>query len=154
QQGLHGEAWMNVQLTADHCTFAARETAFYLDDLPTKIDAPPFYWPVIADPVLVQTKDCAFLHPFADKDGKSAASLLTFGRAALQRGMLCWQSEGNVYDKRLQAFVTWPGADNRPVRQEKQQPHTTWEHLWGPGEGKAILDVPLKATLDLEKLPL
>jgi hypothetical protein len=69
--------------------------------------------------------------------------------------MLCWQGEGNVYDKRLLAYVTHVSTETRQaVRLEKAQTHATWQRLWGPGERKAILDVPLKNTLDLEKLPL
>lgn len=155
KQFLHGEAHLNVQLTADHCTFAAREEAFFLDDVPVKLTPPDFFWPVVADPVLVQTKDCAFLNPFADKEGKAApAALLAYTGVAAQRGLLCWQAEGNVYDKRLYAFAAAVGADGKPLRPEKPQAYATWERLWGPAERKPVLDVPLKATLDLEKLAL
>jgi hypothetical protein len=150
RQQLHGEATLNMELTADHCTFAAREATFYLDDLPVKTDAPPFLWPVVADPVVVQMKDCAFLNPFADREPKSAAALLAYGGVAVERGLLCWQSEGNVFDKRLHAFVART-ADGRPERVEKPQAFAVWERLWGPGESKPILDVPLKSTIDPER---
>lgn len=151
KQFLYGEAKLNTEITAEHCTFAAREAVLYLDDLLTKTDAPPYLWPVVADPVVVQMKDCAFLNPFANGEAKSAAALLCYRDLALERGLVCWQGEGNVYDKRLHAYVTRVGADNRPQRAEKAQDHATWERLWGPEESKALLDVPLKHTLDLEK---
>jgi hypothetical protein len=78
--------------------------------------------------------------------------VLAYGTAALERGMLRWQGQGNVYDKRLQSFVTRVHKDGSPARTEKQQPYAVWEHLWGPAETKPILDVALKNTLDLEKL--
>ncbi|HKI30769.1 MAG TPA: serine/threonine-protein kinase [Gemmataceae bacterium] len=155
QHSLFGEAILNMQLTADHCTFAAKEAEFHVDDVPVRVDAQPYLWPVVADPVLVQTKDCAFLNPFADKDGKAAqAVLLSFSGVALQRGVLCWQGEGDVYDKRLYAYVTTVGKDGKPVRSEKPQGYAAWERLWGPADAKAILEVSPKRTLDPEKLQL
>jgi hypothetical protein len=155
RQSLYGVAWLNTQFTADHSTFAGKEAAFFLYDLPVRTDNPPFLWPVVADPILVQTKDCAFLNPFADKDGKAASAvLMAYAGMAVQRGVLCWQAEGNVYDKRFHAYTAAAGNDNKTVRPEKPQGHDAWQRLWGPGEGKPILDVPLKATFDPEKLAL
>jgi len=156
--GMFGEAHPNVEFTAEHVTFAAKEAAVYLDDVPVKLDAPPYLWPVVADPVLVQTKSCAFLNPFADKDakdGKAAqAALLEFSGEALRRGLICWQGEGNVYDRRLYAFAMPVAADGKPLRDDKPQATAVWERLWGPADRTPIFDMPLKATLDLEKLPL
>ncbi len=158
---MFGEAHPNVELTADHVTFAAKETVFYVDDVPVKLDAPPYLWPVIADPVLLQMKHCVFLNPFTDKDAKdpkeakpSPAALLEFSGEALRRGLVCWQGEGNVYDRRLHAFAMMVAADGKPVRDYKPQPTAVWERLWGPADHSANFDVPFKTTLDLEKLPL
>jgi hypothetical protein len=155
RHSLYGEAFLNVQFTADHSTFAGKDAVFVLDDLPWRTDAAPYLWPVVADPIVVQTKDCAFLNPFADKDGKSApAALLAYQGVAVQRGVLCWQGEGNVYDKRFHSRTAVVDRDGKVFRPEKPQGHEVWQRLWGPVEAKAILDVPLKATLDLDKLPL
>jgi hypothetical protein len=156
RQFLHGEAYLNVEFTADHSTFAGKEAVFFFDDLPVRKDTPPYIWPVVADPVLVQTKDCAFLNPFTAKDGKAAApaALLAYHGMPVQRGVLCWQAEGNVYDKRFHTCTAGVGDDGKMIRPEKPQGHEAWQRLWGPGEAKAVLDVPLKATLDLDKLPL
>jgi hypothetical protein len=153
KQGLYSEADLNTQVTADHCTIAAREAAVYVEDLPSRLDAQPFRWSAVAEPVLVQTRDCAFLNPFADKDGKShPAALLAYTGVAAQRGLVCWQGEGNVYDKRLHSYALAVVADDKGPT-TKAQPHAAWEHLWGPADRKPVLDVPLKATFDLEKLP-
>jgi serine/threonine-protein kinase len=155
RHGLFGEALLNMELTADHCTFAAKSTVFFADDVPVRTDSPPYLWPVIASPIVIQAKDCAFLNPFAEKDGKSApASLLAYSRVALQRGLLCWQGEGNLYDKRLQAYVATLGKDGTPAPPDKPQPYAVWEHVWGPADVKPVLDVALKGTIDLDKLPL
>jgi serine/threonine protein kinase len=153
--GLYGAASLNMELTADHCTFAAREAAFFVDDVPVRSNAPPYFWPAIAEPIVVHPKDCAFLNPFGDKEGKGApAALLAYSQVAVPRGMLCWQGDGNVYDKRLHAYVEATGPDFKLVPLEKAQSHAAWERLWGPGDVKPVLDWPLKATLDLEKLRL
>jgi hypothetical protein len=152
---LWGEAFLNMEITADHCTFAAKESVFYLYDVPVETrPGQQAVWPVIADPILVQTRECAFLYPFADKESKSGAALLAYIGAGIPRGLLCWQGEGNVYDKRLHAYVMGVTGPPPVSRLEKPQPFTVWERLWGPGESKPILDLALKDTLDLEKLPL
>jgi hypothetical protein len=150
---LFGESRLNLQLTADHCTFAAREAVFYMQDLPSQTNKAPYVWPVVADPTLLEVKDCAFLNPFVDKEGKSASALMASCLAALERGSIRWQGQGNVYDKRLHAYLTRilePGSD-RPPRTEKAQSYTTWERLWGPAETKPILDVALKNVLELDR---
>jgi hypothetical protein len=155
RQGLYSEAHLNAEFTADHCTFAAKGAAFYVDDVPVRTDAPPYVWPAVAEPIVVQAKDCAFLNPFGDKEGKGAtAAMLGYSQVAVPRGMFCWQGEGNVYDKRLHAYVEATGPDGKLAVPEKAQSHSAWERLWGPGDVKPILDWPLKATLDLEKLRL
>jgi hypothetical protein len=82
------------------------------------------------------------------------AALLAYTKVALQRGLVCWQAEGNVYDRRLYAYATAVGADGKPLRPDKPQPYAVWEGVWGPADRKAVLDMPLRAALDLEKLPL
>jgi hypothetical protein len=147
-----GAAHLNVEFTATHTTFAAREAVFYLPGGETGADgkaAPPS---VVADPVLVQTKDCAFLNPFASKDGMAApAVLLAYREGTLQRGALCWQADGNVYDRRLHAYAALADGDGKPVRPDRPQPYAIWERVWGSADQGAILDVPLKATLNLQK---
>ncbi len=92
-------AHLNVEFTAEHTTFAAKEAVFSLPAAEAHSDSK-----IVSDPILVQTKDCAFLNPFADPDGKAApAVLLAYRDGSLQRGVLCWQAEGTVYDRRLHA---------------------------------------------------
>jgi serine/threonine-protein kinase len=156
RQGLFGEAHLNVEFAADHCTFAARQAALFVEDVPTRLDAKPHLWPVVAEPILALAKDCAFLNPFADKAGKAApAALLHYSGAAVPRGTLRWQGEGNVYDKRLRVYAAVaPDKDDKPAEPDRPRGYAAWERLWGPAEARPILDWPLKATLDLEKLPL
>jgi len=152
---LWGEAFLNMEITADHCTFAGKESVFYLFDVPVETrDDRAFLWPVIADPILVQTKECAFINPFTDKENKAGATLLAYTGVAVQRGLLCWQGEGNVYDKRFHAYVMSVSGTPPVTRLEKPQPFTVWERLWGPADSNPILDMALKETLDSEKLPL
>jgi serine/threonine-protein kinase len=139
-----GAAHLNVEFTADHTTFAAREAVFSLAGAEPRS--------VVADPVLVQTKDCAFLNPYAENDGAAApAVLLAYRDGSLQRGELCWQAVGNVYDQRLHAYAAAAGADGKPVRPDPPQAYAIWERIWGSAERRPILDVPLKATLNLQK---
>jgi serine/threonine protein kinase len=158
RQFLMGEAHLNLEFTAEHSTFAAKEAVFFLEDVPVKVDAPPYLWPVIAEPILVQTRDCVFLNPFVEKTEKESkatqAVLLSYSGLAPQRGLLCWQGEGNVYDKRFYAFATSVGKDGKPVRPEKAQAFTAWERLWGSADARPITDATSKGTLDPEKLQL
>ena len=68
--------------------------------------------------------------------------------------MLCWQAEGNVYDRRLHAYAAVADGDGKPVRPNESQTYTIWERVWGSAEAKPVLDVPLKATLNLQRLAL
>jgi hypothetical protein len=140
---------LNVQLSLDHCTVAAREAAIYVEDTPA--------WWVLADPVYVQSTACAFLNPFPGAGGKGShpATMLLYESVALPRGVLVWHGDRNLYDPRLHAYAVGQGADGRPALPQKPQPQSDWVALWGPlGDRQPIPDVPLKGTLDLEKLAL
>ena len=78
-----------MEITADHCTFAGKESVFYLYDVPVETrDDRAYLWPVVADPILIQTKDCAFVNPFVDKESKAGMALLAYAGAATT-GAVC-----------------------------------------------------------------
>jgi serine/threonine-protein kinase len=149
QPGAAVPAALNMQATLEGSTLAAKEGVIYVEDV--------LAWNLLADPVLVQSKDCAYLNPFLGEDGKGAypATMLTFEGLALQRGVLAWQGEGDFYDPRLHAYAVGPGTDGKPLRPEKPQPHAVWQRLWGPtGDRQPVLGPSPRGTLDPEKLPL
>jgi hypothetical protein len=69
----------------------------------------------------VRSRDCAFLNPFlpAYRPG-----LLRSAEGAFGRGLLQWQSEGDVLDRRLY----YVAATTPP---EQRQSQGQWERLWG-----------------------
>ena len=89
-------------------------------------------------PILVQSKDCVFLNPFA---GSPPAGLFRAQANALGRGLLLWRADGDAFDKRLHYVVT--SAGTLPPKTQPQ-PQTEWERLWGsPGTHALTLDLEL-----------
>lgn len=126
----------------ERCTVAARGAVVRL------VDGGSTELP--REPAVVQTRACVFLNPFTKDDGRTplSAGLLRCEGAALMRGLLVWQSEDDVYDKRLfyAAAVTPPS---------QPEPLSAWRGLWGSTNvTKAILDVDFRrpAELKLEHL--
>jgi hypothetical protein len=140
---------LNVQCTLEKVTVAAGRSAVVVGDLPVNVAELPL-WARWDDPVILQTKACAFLAPFAIGKGKS--SLLAYYNLAMERGMLAWQSEQDVFDSRWPAFVAQLNADGSLIQPEKRQAFTVWEQLWGPlGRRQALTDIELVETLTLDR---
>jgi hypothetical protein len=101
-----------VQCRLERTTAAAREAVVRLGEAgagPTR-------------PAVVQTQNCAFLNPFLARLARPG--LLVYEGAALARGGLLWQSENDLYDKRL-----YFSAGRAPP--DKPQPLSDWPQLWG-----------------------
>jgi hypothetical protein len=130
---------LNVYCLLEQTTVAARRAAIVL------ADASLFRTPV--EPVVVQARSCAFLNPFVGpnlKDPHPAGLLLGEGDA-LARGLLLWQGDGNLFDKRLH-FFAMPTPAPLP---DQRQPYAVWTRLWGsPGERQPLLDLMLSARMD------
>jgi hypothetical protein len=109
----------NAQCTLDHATVAARSAMLRLGDPPNAAAV------VISDPVVVQTRDCAFLSPFPN----AKAGLLACEGAALSRGLLLWQSEHDAVDARVW-YAVKRAEDKEPEKREVAGP---WRRLWGSG---------------------
>jgi serine/threonine protein kinase len=107
----------NVQCVLDHVTIAARDAVLRLGDCPTA--GPP------AEPVVVQTRNCAFLSPFPARTAKTG--LLLYEGDALGHGLLVWQGEQDFFDRRLHFAAAVAG---RPLP-SKPPVLTAWRHLWG-----------------------
>jgi hypothetical protein len=109
QPGDSGRA--NVQCQLDHSSVAARSAALHLSE--AKASTP-------AGAVVVQTRACAFLNPFP-----AHAGMLLYESDALPRGILLWQGDNDLYDKRLY-FAAAPGTPP-----DRSQPLSAWTRLWG-----------------------
>jgi serine/threonine-protein kinase len=152
QDGLHlepggaaTEPRLNITCALEHVTVAAKGAVLLLGD------APGVARPLT--PVIVQTKDCAFLDPLTDPKGAPPhrAGLLLAAGTALERGLLVWQGETDAYDKRL--WFQAAAADG-PVP-EQAQPHAVWARLWGPaGDAQPVLDLTPRGTFGLDRVQL
>jgi serine/threonine-protein kinase len=137
---------LNVQCLLDHNTVAARRAVVYLEDTPNLM--------LPAEPIVVQTKANVFLSPYVTNKGKDPhpSGMLLYEGNAVARGLLAWQGEGDVFDKRLRYYVLVAGQESSV---ERSQPHAVWPRLWGPlGDQKPILNLDFKQTIDLEKFQL
>jgi serine/threonine-protein kinase len=146
QPGTQTPDHLNVQCLLDHNTVATRRSVVYLEDAPNLM--------LPGEPIIVQTKANVFLNPFAAAKGKSTppTGVLLYEGNALARGVLAWQGEGDVFDKRLRHYAMLAGQE---ATLERPQPRGTWTRLWGPlADRQPILNVPFKQTIDLEKLQL
>lgn len=139
EPGAAARPRLDVQGLLEHNTVAARGALLGLADAA--------HLAVPAEPIFVQAKANVILAPFGDRH---RAGLIRAEGMAFVRGLLSWQSEGNVYDKRLHYFVAAAVAlPDRP------QSYAVWAALGGPsGDRQAVLDLPLRQTFDLEPPPL
>lgn len=136
---------LNTQLTLERTTVAAKRDVVYLEDTPQL--------PLVAEPVVIQTRACAFENPFAGAEGKdsAAAGMLVYENFSVPRGLLCWQGEGDAFDRRLQFYAVGAGTGGAMPVLTAAQPFSLWQRLWGPlGERGPLLDLPFKGTLDPE----
>jgi hypothetical protein len=102
----------------------------------------------LVEPMLIQAKANVFMDPFTGPTSQSG--LLRYEANALDRGLLIWQGQGNLYDKRWHFYVH-PETERLP---EKPQSYTIWSHLWGTaGETQPVADVGLPHLLAIDKPP-
>ena len=80
---------------------------------------------LVAEPVVIQTQNCAFLNPFSEPPGR--AGLIQADGEALARGLLLWQGEGDYFDRRLQFGLLPPGG----IVAEPKPWQPAWPLLWG-----------------------
>jgi hypothetical protein len=145
EPGPATEPRLNVTCMLEHVTLAAKGAALLLGD------APGVARPLV--PVVVQTKECAFLDPLTDPKGAPPhrAGLLLAAGGALERGLLVWQGEADACDKRM--WFRAASADGPPP--EQAQPHAVWARLWGPaGDAQLVLDVTPRGTFGLDRVQL
>jgi hypothetical protein len=91
------------------------------------------------EPILIQSRNCAFVNPFAEKAGV----LLAEGDT-LQRGLILWQGEQDCFDKRLH----FSSASSVP---EKSNWPGGWTALWGAnGQRRSILAHPATNRFDVD----
>ncbi len=106
-----------MQCLLENSTFACRGAVARLGDSPSA--------GMPAEPVIVQSRDCAYLNPFPGKP--SHAGLLLVEGDALARGLLVWQGKREGFDKRLYfAVASVDGA--LPAIKEGPAP---WARIWG-----------------------
>jgi hypothetical protein len=136
--GYTGRA--NVQCLLDHTTIAGRVSAIHIPDV--KPAGPP------TEPVVVQTRNCAFLNLFGRT---SRPSFVLYDGEALAHGLLVWQGEADAFDRRLW-FGAASGAAPLP---DKPEDHASWVGLWGsPALVRTQLSLPLAKTLDADRWTL
>jgi serine/threonine-protein kinase len=135
--GFKGRA--NSQCLLEHVTVAAKRAVVHL--------AGPAYEGVPAEPVVVQTRDCAFLNPFAGSPNR--AGLLLADGEALARGLLVWQGDGDALDKRLHFGAAVASAPEQP------ETPAAWTRLWGPmGVRRPVLDLQPMRLFDADRWQL
>jgi hypothetical protein len=127
-----------MQASLRHNTVAVNRAVIHLKDTPRMRTA--------AEPIRIQAQANVFTDPFTGPS--SRAGLLLYEGDALDRGLLVWQGQGNLYQKRL-LFYALAEGESPP---DKPQPYTTWTRLWGKaGETQPVADVGLPHPLVLEK---
>jgi hypothetical protein len=131
-----GRPRLDLTCFLENVTAAAQRAAFRLGDVPEGSTG--------TDPVVVHARACAFLNPFAPP--APAPAVLAVDGNALGRGLLVWQGEGNVYDKRLAGEVlSLPhgGGSARPETGPK------WASLWDTAwRRRQTWELPVTATVD------
>jgi hypothetical protein len=134
----NAEEKLNLSCEMRQCTVAVQGQVLHLGAVAGR-DVP-------FEPLVVRADACAFLAPFAGQ----RAGLLRCDGEALARGVLVWQGEGNVFDKRLHTFVV-----NGEATPERPQAIALWSRLWGPmGERQPFTNLTLTNTLKWEHLQL
>jgi serine/threonine-protein kinase len=138
EPGPHFKGRANVECRLEQTTVAARRAVVHLDDVKNPVP--------LAEPVVVQTRESAFLNPFPPPSNR--AGLFHFGGEALAHGLLVWQGEGNGFDKNLH----FGAAGTIP---EKNEDLTGWMRLWGPqGERRPIAEILTGRAFEAERWPL
>jgi hypothetical protein len=109
----------NGQCVLEQSTLAVRRSVVHLEDATEGTDAPP------AEPFVIRSRACAYLNPFAEKNGQ-AAGMLVFEKSALAHGLLVWQGESDALSKRL-TFAAAPTS----ALPDKEEGRTAWTRLCG-----------------------
>jgi hypothetical protein len=137
--GCKGRA--NVQCTLHQATLAARSAVVRLGDASGV---------TVAEPVVIQTRECAFLCPF----GAPRGGILVCEGESLSKGLLLWQAERDAIDRRF-GFL----AKQADAPAEKAESSAGWRRLWGSGVKSPRQDVSGMADFspkrwDLERLAI
>jgi hypothetical protein len=97
------------------------------------------------EPIVVQTRSCVFANPFGSKAG-----LLLCEGDLLSRGLLLWQGEQDVFDRRLHFGAALPKAIP-----EKGDWPASWSALWGEaGTHRSTLAHPATNRFEEDRWPL
>jgi hypothetical protein len=127
-----------AQCILDHDTIAARRAVVGLQDAGS--------WTPPVEPVLLQARSDVFLAPFGAVSPPTA--LLLFEGEALAHGLVVWQEEGSVYDKRIRDYAALEQGATSPAAQQE----ALWTRLWGPaGERRPFVrEWPTGRSIDLD----
>jgi hypothetical protein len=106
-----------MQCLLENVTFACRNAVARLGDGPSAS--------VPTEPVVVQSRDCAYLNPFPGKS--SRAGMLVVEGDALGRGLLLWQGRRDGFDRRL--YFAAVSVESAPPA--VKEGHAPWARLWG-----------------------
>jgi hypothetical protein len=110
----------DVQCFLYHNTVATGRALLHLHDVPM-VDPP-------VEPIVVRAKANVFVAPFGEGQKPTApAALLIFEENALAHGLLVWQGDSNIYDKRLYAYA----ARANGMTPSWQPYYPYWIALWG-----------------------
>ncbi len=137
--GFLGQA--NVQVALTRTTVAAREACLELKETTS------LGW--TTDPAVLQTRECAFLTPFAASKG---GLFLAQGRAFAQ-GLLSWQGNADLLDPRLHYIL----ATDKAIPAAQQKLADLVDHVWPiwrypPKEANLpLLTIPLARTFEVSK---
>jgi eukaryotic-like serine/threonine-protein kinase len=124
--GLKWAGRANNQCMLEQSTVAVRRAVVHLDDAAEATDVPP------AEPMVVRSRACAYLNPFAvvarspDRATTGPAGMLVFEKSALAHGLLVWQGESDALSKRL-TFAAAPSS----ALPDKEEGRAAWTKLWG-----------------------
>jgi serine/threonine protein kinase len=112
----------NLEVLLEQTTVAARGSVVRLADVSSE-ERP-------AEPIVMQTHGCAFLAPFSVRPGepRPRTGLLLYNGSALSHGLLVWQSERDLLDRRL-TFAASRAGDPLPDKSEDLP--ACWARLWG-----------------------
>jgi hypothetical protein len=123
---------VGVQCRLERTTAAAREAVVRLHEAGAGA----------AGPAVVVTRECAFLNPFTGRT--SRPGLLLYEGDALAHGGLLWQSDKDLYDRRL-----YFDAGRAPP--DKPEPLAAWPHLWGSANvRRQVIEERLQRAFDAQ----
>ena len=128
---------LNLQCALENSTLAAQRAVIHLADAPQLA--------VLLEPIVLQGRASAFLNPFTALPAPPV--VLAVEGNALNRGLLTWQGEGNVFDRRLSTAL---GLLPSQAPAASPVTRTAW---WGRSwERRQVLDLTLARTVDWNKL--